>query len=119
MKFCKNCSNMYYLSVSEENPDIITFYCRNCGDTESNTEMICIYKSSSEETNEVNENVINRYTKLDPTLPRIHKIPCPKEDCPTHTEHIPNEVILIRYDNSNMKYLYLCSICDYSWKSDV
>lgn len=116
MKFCKNCDNMYYLSVTEENMDKITFYCRNCGDTQDNeTEMIC-YKSS--QTVEISEN-INRYTKLDPTLPRIQKMHCPCAECPTNTENVTQETILIRYDHSKMKYLYLCSICDFSWKTDI
>jgi len=118
MKFCKNCGNMYYLSVTEESPDKITFYCRNCGDTEDNeTEMICMCKSSK--IIETNENIINRYTKLDPTLPRVQTMPCPNTECPTNTEAVPRETILIRYDHTNMKYLYLCSICDFSWKTDI
>ena len=30
----------------------------------------------------------------------------------------PNrEIIFIKYDNLNMKYLYLCSTCQTSWKN--
>ena len=29
--------------------------------------------------------IINKYTKLDPTLPRINTIPCPNVECPTNT----------------------------------
>jgi len=119
MKFCKNCGNMYYLSVSEEDPNSLSFYCRNCGDSEKNeTEVVCIHKTNTNEPAEAND-TINQYTKLDPTLPRIRKMKCPNESCLTNTENTPVEIILIRYDNSNMKYLYLCSTCDYTWKSDI
>lgn len=118
MKFCKNCGNMYYLSVSEEDPNTLTLYCRNCGDTEENeTDFVCIRKTENGVI-EAND-TINQYTKLDPTLPRISKMKCPNEECLTNTENSPVEIILIRYDNSNMKYLYLCSTCEFSWKTDV
>ena len=120
MKFCKNCGNMYYLSISEENPNILSYYCRNCGDTELNeTENICVHSTNKGQSDdEIISNIVNRYTKLDPTLPRINKIPCPNEACPTNVEGIPVEIILIRYDNSNMKYIYLCSTCETTWKTD-
>ena len=114
MKFCKNCENMYYIKVSEDGNNL-NLYCRNCGDTETEVTDLCIH-SSDEHTEEV---YINRFTKLDPTLPRIHKMVCPNEHCRTNTSDESPEIILIRYDNTNLKYLYLCSICDYSWKTDI
>ena len=65
------------------------------------------------------ETYINRFTKLDPTLPRMQKMPCPNKECQTNISSEPVEIILIRYDNKNLKYLYLCSVCDYSWKTDI
>lgn len=36
-----------------------------------------------------------------------------------HTEHHNNrEVIYIRYDDTNMKYVYLCAHCDTTWRTD-
>ena len=118
MKFCANCSNMYYLSISEENANELTYHCRNCGNTESmQTETVCISRATKTDTGNF-KNIVNKYTKLDPTLPRISKIHCVNAECPTNTEEIPREIILIRYDNSKMKYLYLCSTCDSVWKTD-
>uniref|UniRef100_A0A6C0HR60 DNA-directed RNA polymerase M/15kDa subunit domain-containing protein n=1 Tax=viral metagenome TaxID=1070528 RepID=A0A6C0HR60_9ZZZZ len=113
MKFCKVCDNMYYLTVSD---DELSQYCRNCGDTETNVSNLCIFSSEFSQSEEVN---INRYTKLDPTLPRIDKMPCPNSDCETNKSKTPTEIILLRYDNTNMRYLYLCSTCDYVWKTDI
>jgi aspartate carbamoyltransferase regulatory subunit len=62
--------------------------------------------------------IINKYTKLDPTLPRINKIKCPNPDCQTNTTDEKREIIYIRYDDVNMKYIYLCSTCDIVWKTD-
>ena len=60
--------------------------------------------------------MINEYTKLDPTLPRVTNIDCPNTECPTRTEEEDKEVITMRYDDINMKYVYLCAKCDFIWK---
>ena len=58
---------------------------------------------------------INEYTKLDPTLPRRNNIPCPNNECDSHKKGKNSEVIYLRYDDTNMKYIYLCCKCDNSW----
>jgi aspartate carbamoyltransferase regulatory subunit len=65
------------------------------------------------------KNAINKYTKLDPTLPRVYNINCPNTECETNTDsEIKPEIIYIRYDEDNLKYLYLCSTCDTTWKTN-
>ena len=32
-------------------------------------------------------------------------------------ERVENEIIYIRYDDTNMKYVYLCCNCDTVWKN--
>ena len=105
MKFCTGCNNMYYIQISEDNGNNIIYYCRNCG--------------NKKETQNFNH-IINKYTKLDPTLPRIYNVKCPNIGCRTNAEHdkAPTEVIYIRYDDINMKYLYMCTECDTTWKTD-
>ena len=61
--------------------------------------------------------IINKYTKLDPTLPRVNNILCPNANCKTNTEDAPKEIIYIRYDDTQMSYVYLCSTCDTVWKN--
>ena len=41
--------------------------------------------------------IINKYTKLDPTLPRINNVLCPNADCATNKDDSPREIIYIRY----------------------
>ena len=71
--------------------------------------------------------IINKYTKLDPTLPRIYNIPCPNVQCTTHSANVSSlesaantksEVIYMRYDDTNLKYIYICTTCDTVWKTD-
>ena len=57
---------------------------------------------------------------LDTNLPRIYNIRCPNSACDTNKtgETKPAEIIYMRYDDSNLKYIYICSTCDTTWKTD-
>jgi len=120
MHFCSSCQNMYYISIDSENTNKLVYYCRNCGtkDTSINTNNVTVSKVQMSKGENKFEHIINKYTKLDPTLPRINKILCPNSDCSTNMNNDPREIIYIRYDDINMKYVYLCSTCDTVWKTD-
>jgi len=120
MHFCSQCSNMYYISINPDDANTLVYYCRNCGNKDStisikdvNVSNVQLKKSKQEFTH-----IINKYTKLDPTLPRVSNILCPNTECPTNKEDKSREIIYIRYDNTNMKYVYLCSTCDIVWKTE-
>ena len=36
MHFCSQCSNMYYISINPDEPNKLVYYCRNCGNKDSN-----------------------------------------------------------------------------------
>ena len=126
MKFCIKCDNMYYIGLDEDNSDKMIYYCRNCGykDLESTEEGSCVLKTWIKKNSLTFNHIINDYTKLDPTLPRIYNMKCPNDGCVTNTSEgdeskkIPSEVIYMRYDDENMKYLYLCVNCNTNWKTD-
>ena len=122
MHFCPKCGNMYYLKLLKEDTDKLIYYCRNCGneDTSLVQNLNNLYVSKTEVKTKMNyKNVINKYTKLDPTLPRIHNIDCPNPECDCNkTEEkseeplVEKEILYIRYDDANMKFVYLCAHCD-------
>ena len=119
MHFCIECDNMYYIRISNDDPNKLIYYCRNCGheDDGLNVDNLTISSISvKDNTTEITH--INKYTKLDPTLPRIKDILCPNPDCTTNTKKSEREIIYIRYDDINMKYIYLCSTCEIVWKID-
>jgi DNA-directed RNA polymerase subunit M/transcription elongation factor TFIIS len=121
MKFCIKCDNMYYIAISEQNPNTLNHYCRNCGyiDNSNIDEQSCILKTDIKKGEQKYNHIINKYTKQDPTLPRVYNINCPNINCKTNTEpDTQAEVIYMRYDDDNMKYLYLCSTCDTTWKTN-
>ena len=122
MHFCEECGMMYFVHISEQNPNQLIHFCRKCGKkkniiTEDNS---CISKIYIKRTTQKTHTMVNEYTKLDPTLPRINNIPCPNSACDSNKETNPAkpEVIYMRYDDINMKYIYLCTLCDQVWKLD-
>lgn len=122
MHFCEVCENMYYIKISEGDDNKLIYYCRKCGNENTNvTEDNMVVSELNLKGNEQQfSHIINKYTKLDPTLPRIKNIPCPNTSCPTNDQKNPldRSIISIRYDEINMKYVYICNSCDTIWKND-
>jgi hypothetical protein len=117
---------MYYISITPENE--LQYYCRNCGHIDDTiaADNICVSKINIKHTTTQQSfsQVINKYTKFDPTLPRIHTIRCPNDECPSNTGSVgekkksKNEIIYVRYDDMNLKYVYLCAKCDKVWNTE-
>ena len=118
MHFCSICSNMYYIRINEDDPNKLVYYCRKCGneDTLLAVDNICVSRTQIKKSEQSFNHIINKYTKFDPTLPRINNILCPNPECETNKGDKEREIIYIRYDDVNMKYVYLCGECDVVWK---
>ena len=153
MHFCTDCGNMYYIRLTDTNG--IVYYCRNCGHEDETVTIDDVVVSHTSLKSGKNQyaHVVNKYTKLDPTLPRISTILCPNMECPCNrnhnptqyadraaivgtteeeatsgaaaatsnvddTETVPREVIYLRYDDINMKYIYLCAVCNTIWNTE-
>lgn len=118
MHFCSNCDNMYYIRIDADNSNKLMYYCRKCGheDQSFTSDNVCISKTEIVQSEQGFSHIINKYTKLDPTLPRINTVLCPNPECETNTKGKEKEIIYIRYNEADMKYVYLCSTCDTVWK---
>lgn len=121
MKFCDGCNNMYYIKTNEDesNNMSIVYYCRNCGKEDDNIEENYVVSSYNREENIKNNSFINPFTKYDITIPRVNNISCINKQCKSYKDKNTNHILLIRTDEVNMKYLYLCSICDTNWQSEI
>jgi len=125
MFFCTVCSNKYFIRISEDDPNTtdtnttLIYYCKQCGNEDTNItcDNNCVFKTSNVASVSPSSKLINKYTKLDPTLPRITGILCPNQSCETNTKKIVAEIIYFRYDDSNMRYMYLCTTCDHCWNN--
>jgi DNA-directed RNA polymerase subunit M/transcription elongation factor TFIIS len=122
MRFCDKCDNMYYIGINADDQDKLTYYCRHCGNKDENIteEGVCVLHTQLKRSEQKFNHIINEYTKKDPTLPRIYTLKCPNIECKTNNadNKSSTEVIYMRYDDLNMKYLYICVECDTTWKTD-
>ena len=118
MHFCSVCENMYFIQINSENPNELVYYCRNCGNKDEmlSKDNVSISKLQIKKSEQTFSHIINQYTKLDPTLPRVNNILCPNPTCETNTKDVAREIIYIRYDDINMKYVNVCSTCDTVWE---
>ena len=120
MHFCVNCDNMYYIKLGGDEGNKLVYYCRNCGheNTDITKEDIFVSRVNLKHTDDNYVNIINKYTKYDPTLPRVTNVVCPNSECVTKKDETKSkEIIMMRYDDKNLKYVYLCPECDTSWKN--
>ena len=115
MEFCTGCDNMLYIKIQQDDADSIIYYCRNCGHEQTMKDSeLCVSKINLKRTEQKYEHSINKYTKMDPTLPRIYHMKCPNQECTTKKQ----EIVYLRYDDEQLKYVYLCTNCDTIWKSN-
>jgi len=121
--FCPTCR--YYLYLRQEDADeekgaeeVLRRICRNCGYEEEDKQGGLILEIDlKEKTSEGYKILLNEFTKQDPTLPHVNTIKCPNSGCPTNTSGVEKDVIYIKYDAVNLKFLYICNKCDYQWRS--
>jgi DNA-directed RNA polymerase subunit M/transcription elongation factor TFIIS len=115
MKFCQ-CGNMLYVSVDSADKKL-EYYCKTCNNREKKdaqeSELI-ISDNKIDDTIKYSK-YINKYIKYDPSLPRVNNITCVNTNCTKKHDQM-SEVIFIKYDAVNMKYLYYCVHCDNFWK---
>jgi len=122
MEFCEKCNNMLYINIesSDEGNNKLKNYCKNCNFSKElpSDKSMAIIENVYEKTENINYKLfINPHIKHDPTLPRVNNIKCINKECTKKKEDM-NEVIYIKYDNENMKYLYYCVHCGKFWKLD-
>lgn len=136
MKFCSECDNMYYIKINGEDENSLIYYCRFCGheDNEPAENGVVVLRTDYKKSEQQFSHMINRYIKHDNTLPRITNMKCPNESCgkkesesaasasasasAASADEDNSSIIYLRYDDDNMKYLYICENCNTTWKTD-
>ena len=132
MKFCSECDNMYYIKINGEDENSLIYYCRFCGheDNEPAENGVVVLRTDYKKSEQQFSHMINRYIKHDNTLPRITNMKCPNESCgkkesasasaasTASADEDNSSIIYLRYDDDNMKYLYICENCNTTWKTD-
>ena len=126
MSYCPKCENFLF---ADSQGDQLVRVCRTCGyskqDENGGLVMETIVQERSSEGYKI---LLNEFTRQDPTLPHVNTLPCPNTSgyeengkqfaaCPTNTSKKPRDVIIIKYDNQNMKFIYICNVCGRQWRS--
>ena len=143
MNFCPKCENYLYLeqgsqkkvvNTGTESVEVEEFWlnrrCKTCGYIEKDVTGGLVNETVVQErASEGYKILLNEFTRHDPTLPHINTLPCPnttgnaatgKPICPTNKEggaKPARDVIVIKYDAQNMKFLYICNVCGEQWRS--
>ena len=109
---------MLYINVRDNGKMVWNcVYCMKPDDVANSTETnSSIMVSSVDYKNEKAkyQHLMTPCVHQDPTIPHVSNIPCPSADC-TRKASDPHDVIFIKYDLENLKYLYSCSHCKHFW----
>lgn len=116
MRFCTTCNNMFYVKVDDNNN--LVYYCKFCNNSQTESKdngSILVIDDNTVDDDIKYNHFINKNIIHDPTLPKVSNIVCTNESC-TKKQGEDNEVIYIKYDYANMKYLYFCCKCQHFWR---
>jgi hypothetical protein len=61
--------------------------------------------------------LLNEFTTKDPVLPHAKNIKCPNGGCASNGGSAERDVVYLKYDAVNLKYIYICMVCDKRWRS--
>jgi hypothetical protein len=62
--------------------------------------------------------LLNEFTRQDPTLPHVRNIKCANDACNSNGGRgAERDVIYMKYDAVNMKFMYVCNVCGFTWRS--
>lgn len=121
MKFCPTCRYYLYMKTSDEKgTGKLLMTCNNCGYNEENTDGGLIMETDlQEKTAEGYKILLNEFTRSDPTLPHLSNLKCPNPTCASNTGGAKADIIYMKYDQVNLKFLYLCNVkdCKHQWRT--
>ena len=131
VQFCPTCDYYLYLkavgseAIKELGPKVtpstsMIRICHNCGYQKEDTGGGLIMETDlQEKTSEGYKILLNEFTRMDPTLPHLSTIKCPNKTCASNSSSAKADIIYMKYDPVNLKYLYLCNIegCGAQWRS--
>lgn len=113
MKFCTICENMLYMRLVD---DKLEMYCKSCGYTKDAEDETQTMDTNYTDDRASYAHFLTKNIEHDMSLPRVSNIPCPLQGC-TKPAQNANEVIYIKYDPVNLRFIYFCCHCKRFWKT--
>jgi DNA-directed RNA polymerase subunit M/transcription elongation factor TFIIS len=118
VEFCDKCENLLYLYIDPET-DGMYMKCKSCGNQKPMDDKVLEINNNTHITVDKSDVInTNPFITHDITLPTIQhnkNITCQNDDCPSKEVDIK----YIKYDDINMKYLYICNHCGCKWKNNM
>lgn len=132
MQFCPACDNILHMQIGELEKNKsneksyvpLTLYCKHCPYTidvdqtkDSKNALFnpCMYRSNYSSNHRLYySNLVNHYTFDDPTLPCVD-MECQNKKCVSHNDDVQSEVLYVRFNDQDMRYMYLCKHCRQCW----
>lgn len=139
MQFCPACDNKLHMEIGQLEASVgspsnftipLTLYCKHCpyrkslskdessiNDT-TNAFDPCLFRSNYSSDHPLYyTSVVNQYTFDDPTLPILSDGRCINSECVCNTNDLVDpEILYIRYNDQDLKFLYLCKHCRQCWR---
>ena len=123
MRFCPRCNYYLYLTTPQSGP--IAHTCKNCGFSEplnpqNEADAVILetnFRSGSSAGGAASGITVNAFTLSDPTLPHVKTLKCPNGGCPSTSDEALRDVIYIKTDPTNLKFQYICTVCQTQWRS--
>jgi len=118
VSFCTDCDNMLFLYMDDEKNELY-YCCKSCGNKSKRVDTTqLVYTNDNDVIDKCEFINNNEYITHDVTLPSItnnSNIKCQNELCDSKEVNIK----YIKYDEINMKFLYICNHCGCKWKNNI
>jgi len=117
IRFCTVCDNYLYLQV-EGDTQTLQRICRNCGYKDTEEQGGLVSEMHIEQRAAEGYTLINEFTLKDKRLPHLHNtMRCINDKCPTSLPGKESDIVYIKYDTENLRFIYMCYICQTTWRS--
>jgi len=117
IRFCTVCDNYLYLQVEGETQTLQRI-CRNCGFKDTEDQGGLVSEMHIEQRAAEGYTLINEFTLKDKRLPHLHNtMKCINAKCPSSLPGKESDIVYIKYDIENLRYIYMCYICEATWRS--
>jgi DNA-directed RNA polymerase subunit M/transcription elongation factor TFIIS len=114
MKFCAVCDNLLYVKLDDGG---YVYQCNYCSSRfEPSEDDAVVSEVNYRDDRAKYHHLLTPLLHEDPTLPRVD-LPCPNKDC-TRPARGRSDVLYIKYDAVNLRYLYSCGYCKHFWGPD-
>ena len=117
MSYFKMCPICKYALTIRVNDQSLYLECKDCAYSEQ-TKGGLVHETLVKETNSKSyEILVNEFTRQEPTLPYMKDLKCHNSNCPSNLGSQEKKVYYLKYNDIEMKYIYLCANCDQTWTS--